>query len=100
MTKDIPEKEPKYKGWTNQATWGVYRWHHRNCQITVPYIVEIEQDLTKSSIQEKRQELIERLKRLIERHNPTPGCSLQQELLKYAISKVNWEEIAENLLPD
>ena len=103
----------EYNGWSNYETWLVKLWID-NDQDLYNTVQELAQEIkdeaptSRQVIQWHRTELeaaenmlADQLKEMIEEDNPPEdGASLYTDLMRSALSDVNWHEIAENILGD
>lgn len=99
-----------YNGWTNYETWNVKLWMD-NDQGSCEYWQEQAQEAYDAASEPDRKyeaasALRETLKSYFEdnMHEMLDGagvsCSMYADLLGAALSEVNWQEIAENMLAD
>jgi hypothetical protein len=100
-----------HEGWTNFETWAVNLWinndrgsyeHYRElAEIALEDTVEsYEGKLDKTAREEATGLLAQRVRGEVEAAAPELGATLYSDLLNAALSKVDWLEIAEDLLDD
>lgn len=105
-------KEEQYNGWTNYETWAVSLWID-NEESTQTYwrqeaARETEQAVNCQMVEDgtwtikeaARFSLAERLKEEITDTAPEMTASVYSDLLQRSLDRVNWKEIAHNLIDD
>ena len=106
------ETEKTYNGWTNYETWAVKLWIDneqasqdywrsaaRYCRSTATD-PNGEHSEVWTAEEEARYTLADRLKQEMNDAAPDLGASLWTDLLRAALSEVNWTEIAQKILED
>lgn len=79
----------EYNGWTNRETWMVNLWFaNEEC-----YYRQLQEILHDYEGREQAEELEQACRFIVERHDDT---GLRGDLVTVVLSRVNWEEIAEN----
>ena len=92
----------KYNGWNNYETWLTALWID-NDYSSYQYRCELVEQVKQEHEEEDEREncLASNLKDWIEEQNPlAESASLFTDLLKSALSEVDWQEIAENFLAE
>lgn len=89
-------KSEKYNGWTNYETWAVNLWIG-NDEPSYRYWRAAAR-ATKGSKQTQVISLANQLKDEFAYAKPDLGATVWADLLGAALSEVDWDEIAENLL--
>ncbi|MCC0178420.1 hypothetical protein I4641_15690 [Waterburya agarophytonicola K14] len=92
----------KYNGWNNYETWAVALWIDNDYN-SYQYRCELVERVKEEYEDEDEREncLTSSLKGWIEEQNPIADTSsLFTDLLNSALSKVDWQEIAENFLTE
>jgi hypothetical protein len=103
-------EQKTYNGWTNYETWAVALWldneegpyaywreqaeEHRR---TAPDCRQVQQGIWKPT-EAAKFNLADQLKLEVEDASPHAEASMYSDLLNAALSEVNWQEIAENML--
>lgn len=103
----MSDKDTTYNGWTNYETWAVSLWidnteyhhlHWREMAQTAWDQATGGKIFTRA--EQARFSLAEQLKGWVEVLAPNLPPSMYSDLLNAAISEVDWQEIAENMLED
>ena len=92
----------KYNGWNNYQTWVTALWID-NVYGSYQYRCELVEQVKEEHEDEEEQEncLASSLKNWIEEQNPlADDASVFADLLNSALSKIDWNEIAENFLAE
>lgn len=100
-------KDEKYNGWTNYETWLVKLWMD-NDQGSYNYWQEIAQEIYNEAradanfTKEERAklDLADQLKNEHEENAPTGTSGVYSDLMKGALGRVDWHEIAQALIDD
>ena len=88
-------------GWKNYCTWVTALWID-NEESTYKYFREIVQEIREENEDknEQRYQLAERIKDYIEDNAPEIPASVYSDLIGFAISEIDFDEIAENMLEE
>ena len=79
----------EYNGWTNREIWTVNLWlTNEEC-----YYRQLQEILHDYEDREQAEELEQACRFIVERHDDT---GLRGDLITVVLSRVNWQEIAEN----
>ena len=103
----------EYNGWSNYETWLVKLWID-NDQGLYNTVQELAQEIKgeaptsywvihwhRTKLEAAENMLADQLKEMIEEDNPLEdGAGLYTDLMRSALSDVNWHEIAENILSE
>ena len=95
------ENTNKYNGWKNYCTWAAALWID-NDQGSYNYFREEVQQIRRETEDkdEQRYNLAECVKEYIEENAPEIQASMYSDLLSFALSEIDYNEIAENMLED
>lgn len=97
------DQDTTYNGWKNRETWVVDLWlgndpgYYRDCKVVVESLIK-DIDLGALSIWQAKLDLEDTLQEYVENVCPARQGGLEGDLLKTALSRVDWEEIAQGLL--
>ena len=92
----------KYNGWSNYPTW-VYSLWQDNDEYNYNYVRELVEEIREEEENEEEinYKLQERLKDEFENNNPLiDNADVYTDLIGWAISHINWYELAEGLLEE
>ncbi len=84
----------RYNGWTNYETWAVKLWMDNDEGLYL-HLRDMAQAYGKATAG-----FADSLKDLVEESAPELEASMYSDLLTHAIGRVDWFEIAENLLSE
>jgi hypothetical protein len=87
------ETEKGYNGWSNYVTWDVAQWID-NDQDLLEYVHKIGRENTDKVL------FADAIKYTIEAMAPELEASVFSDLLNFAISEVDWYELAESYLKE
>lgn len=82
--------EETYCGYTNYPTWNVMLWLENDPDLNYEAGTHI-------LSAEKKTELADRIKDMMEEKKPDLGTNTFSDILSWAIEQVNWDEIAKYL---
>ena len=92
-----------YNGWKNYETWATKLWMdctYGECIYWRESAQELANQHGPESEDKGRYELAEMMKEIYEDSIPDLGTNIYSDLLDYALSRVDWYEIAENYYSD
>jgi hypothetical protein len=105
MTNQVESK--KYNGWTNYETWAVKLWldNDQATYNTVLGLAKLAKKTPKNKVWTRKETtrfaLADAIKNYVANDiMPDLEASLASDLLNAALSEVNWQEIADNVLSD
>ncbi len=87
----------EYNGWTNYETWCAALWIDNDGMGEI--FRERMQELTEvedMDTDERKENLAEYIKEMIEENNPVQDASMYSDLLTTALQEIDWYEIAEH----